>query len=391
MTKESGDSAMEPAALRRTALYETHMSRGARMTAFAGYEMPLHYKAGVMAEHLATRESAGLFDVGHMGQIRLAAKTGGRAAAAAALERLAPMDFQALAPGRQRYGLFTSESGGILDDFMAAAFEDHLVLVVNAARKAADLAHLRAALSESCLIEPLEDRALIALQGPGAEAALAAAAPDAAEALAAMRFMDARRLILRGSDAIVTRSGYTGEDGFEISVPNETAAALVEALLSDDRVSAAGLGARDSLRLEAGLCLYGVDLDETTSPVEAGLTWAIQKTRRPGGARAGGYPGAARLEAEFAVGPPRRRVGLRPEGRAPIRAGAPLFRAQDDETPAGSVSSGVFGPSLGAPCAFGMLAPDLSAPETLVFAELRGKRLPVRVAATPFVPARYKR
>lgn len=361
------------------------------MTPFAGYTMPLQYEAGILGEHMATRRGAGLFDVSHMGQIRLRAKSGGREASARALERLAPMDFLSLQPGRQRYGLFTGEDGGILDDFMVAAQRDHLVLVVNAARKEADLAHLEASLGDECEIQPLADRALIALQGPAAEAALAAACPNAADAVAEMRFMDVRELDLLGERCLVSRSGYTGEDGFEISVAVDQAPALAEALLADERVSPVGLGARDSLRLEAGLCLYGVDLDESVSPVEGALEWAMQKARRPGGERAGGYPGAQRIEKELAEGASRRRVGLLPEGRAPVRGDAPLFAAESAPEPVGRVSSGVFGPSLGAPCAMGYLPPELCAPGTRVFAEVRGKRLPVQTSSTPFVAVRYKR
>lgn len=388
MSSEMEATGAEP---RRTPLFELHRALGARMTPFAGYAMPLHYEAGILAEHKATRAKAGLFDVSHMGQIRLRAKTGGLGAAAAALETLAPMDFQGLKPGRQRYGLLTSHTGGILDDFMVAAVDDHLALVVNAARKASDLAHLQANLSESCEIEPLEDRALLALQGPEAEAALAAVCPEAAATLSAMLFMDVQRVTALGAECLVSRSGYTGEDGFEISVPADKATELAQSLLDDDRVSPIGLGARDSLRLEAGLCLYGVDLDEGTSPVEGALEWAIQKIRRPGGARDGGYPGADRIGRQLTEGAARRRVGLLPEGRAPMRGSAPLFVEQSGGETIGVVSSGVFGPSLAAPCAMGYVETEFSRPGTRLFAEVRGKRLAAEVVETPFVPARYKR
>ena len=376
---------------RRTPLFELHRAEGARMTPFAGYAMPLHYEAGILTEHKWTRDKAGLFDVSHMGQVRLRAKSGGLEAAAAALETLAPMDFLALKPGRQRYGLLTSHTGGVLDDFMVAAWEDHLVLVVNAARKASDLAHIQANLSDRCEIEPLEDRALLALQGPQAEAALVAVCPDAAADLSAMVFMDVRRVALLGAECLVSRSGYTGEDGFEISVPAAKASELAEALLADDRVAPIGLGARDSLRLEAGLCLYGVDIDESSSPVEAGLEWALQKVRRPGGAREGGYPGAERIGRELQGGAPRRRVGLLPEGRAPVRGGAPLFADQGGGEPIGAVTSGVFGPSLAAPCAMGYVASECAAAGGRLFAEVRGNRLAVEIADPPFVRNRYKR
>ncbi|MEM9724255.1 MAG: glycine cleavage system aminomethyltransferase GcvT [Pseudomonadota bacterium] len=378
-----------------TPLFEWHAAQGARMTTFGGYAMPLHYPLGVMGEHNATRAGAGLFDVSHMGQVTLRAPSlagdQARRAAAAALEALAPMNFVDLAEGRQRYGVLTTDDGGVIDDFMAVAREDHLALVVNAANKQAVTAHLRERTPPEIEVELLDSRALLALQGPAAEAALAAAAPEAASALTEMRFMDARILSIGGAACLATRSGYTGEDGFEISIPNEHAAGLAEALVGDARVAPAGLGARDSLRLEAGLCLCGVDMDAETSPIEAALDWAIPKIRRPGGARAGGYPGAARLEREMRDGPARRRVGLKPEGRAPVRGGAPLFEAEDADAPLGVVSSGVFGPTVGGPCAMGYAPPGQSAPSTQLFAEVRGKRLPVRVVETPFTPARFKR
>lgn len=379
------------AELQRTPLYEFHVAQGARMTPFAGYDMPLQYPLGVMGEHQATRSGAGLFDVSHMGQIRLTAKAGGLAAAAEALERAAPMDFLKLKPGRQRYGLLTNEAGGILDDFMVAAREDHLMLVVNAACKQADLTHLQAMLGGDCEFEPMFERALLALQGPEAEAALARVCPSAAAALSEMRFMDVREVELLGEACLVSRSGYTGEDGFEISISPQAAPELAEKLTADAAVEPVGLGARDSLRLEAGLCLYGVDLNENISPVEGALEWAIQKARRPGGEREGGYPGAERIGRELRDGAARRRVGLKPEGRAPVRAGAPLFASEDAAEPIGEISSGVFGPSLGGPCAMGYLPPELSDVGQRVFAELRGKRLPALVAETPFTPARYKR
>lgn len=371
----------------RTALFDLHQALGARFTPFAGYEMPVQYADGVLKEHLHTRAAAGLFDVSHMGQIRLTPKSGAIEDAARALERLVPVDLLGLKPGRQRYGLFTNDAGGIMDDLMIANRSDHLFLVVNAACKAADFAHLAAALGEECVLEMLEDRALIALQGPDAEAALAAHAPETA----AMRFMDVRAVAIDGVEAIVSRSGYTGEDGFEISVPADRASALAEALLGDARVKPIGLGARDSLRLEAGLCLYGSDLDMETSPVEAALEWAIQKARRAGGARAGGFPGAERILSEFEEGAARRRVGLLPEGRAPVRGGAPLFADEDAAEPIGCVTSGGFGPSAERPIAMGYAPRESATPGTRLFAEVRAKRMPVIVAETPFVAHRYKR
>ena len=298
-----------------------------------------------------------------------------------------PQDILAVAPGRQRYAQFTNDAGGILDDLMVANFGDHLFLVVNAACKAEDEAHLRAHLSDDCIIEPLADRALIALQGPRAESVLTKLCPDAA----AMRFMDSGPRRIDGIDCFVSRSGYTGEDGFEISVPADQAERLAKTLLENSDVLPIGLGARDSLRLEAGLCLYGHDIDTATTPVEGALEWSIQKSRRTGGARAGGFPGADKILAQFEKGAPRRRVGLRPEGRAPVREGAPLFADESSSDPVGKVTSGGFGPSLNAPVAMGYLPASLAAVGTLVFAELRGARLPLRVAAMPFVANTYKR
>jgi aminomethyltransferase len=373
--------------LKRTPLHALHLARGGKMVPFAGYDMPVQYAAGVLREHLHTRSSAGLFDVSHMGQIALRPKSGKLEDAALALERLVPQDILGVAPGRQRYAQFTNGQGGILDDLMVANFGSHLFLVVNAACKVEDEAHLRASLSDTCVIEPLADRALIALQGPKAESALAKLCPDAG----AMRFMDAGPRRVDGIDCYVSRSGYTGEDGFEISVPAEQAEALASALLENSDVLPIGLGARDSLRLEAGLCLYGHDIDATTTPVEGALEWSIQKSRRHGGARAGGFPGADRILSEFANGAPRRRVGLRPEGRAPVREGAPLFADAASSAQMGAVTSGGFGPSVNAPVAMGYLPSSHATPGGLVFAELRGQRLPLLIAPMPFVPNTYKR
>jgi aminomethyltransferase len=373
--------------LKRTPLHALHLERGGKMVPFAGYDMPVQFTAGVLKEHLHTRSHAGLFDVSHMGQIELRAKSGKVEDAALALERLVPQDILGVAPGRQRYAQFTNDLGGILDDLMVANFGSHLFLVVNATCKADDEAHLRAHLSDACVIEPQPERALIALQGPKAEAVLARFCANAPS----MRFMDAGPHRVRGIDCFVSRSGYTGEDGFEISVPANQAEDLATALLDHEEVLPVGLGARDSLRLEAGLCLYGHDIDTTTTPVEAALQWSIQKSRRHGGARAGSFPGAGRILAEFSDGALRTRVGLQPEGRAPVREGAPLFIARDDPTPAGRVSSGGFGPSVAGPVAMGYLPAAHSAAGSLVFAELRGQRLPLRVTPLPFVPNTYKR
>jgi aminomethyltransferase len=373
--------------LKRTALHALHAARGGKMVPFAGYDMPVQYATGVLREHLQTREAAGLFDVSHMGQIVLRPKSGKLEDAALALERLMPQDIVGVAPGRQRYAQFTNAAGGILDDLMVANFGSHLFVVVNAACKAEDEAHLRAGLSDVCLVEPLADRALIALQGPKASAVLEKFCAEAP----AMRFMDAGPHIVAGIDCFVSRSGYTGEDGFEISVPAEHAEALATALLESSDVLPIGLGARDSLRLEAGLCLYGHDIDTTTTPVEGALEWSIQKSRRHGGARAGGFPGADTILRQLDNGAPRRRVGLKPEGRAPVREGAALFADTTSSEQIGSVTSGGFGPSVNAPVAMGYLPTSQAAPGALVFAELRGQRLPLRVTAMPFVPNTYKR
>ena len=370
--------------LLRLGLHDLHVSLGGKMVPFAGYEMPVQYAAGVMKEHLHTRAAAGLFDVSHMGQVILRPKQG-MAALSAAFEAMMPVDVAGLAQGRQRYGLFTNDQGGILDDLMFANRGDHLFVVVNAACKAADIAHMQAHLADVADVIPVTDRALLALQGPQAEAALARLVP----AVAAMRFMDVAILRHGEADLWISRSGYTGEDGYEISVPEGVAEAFARALLAQPEVMPIGLGARDSLRLEAGLCLYGHDIDTTTTPVEAGLTWAIQKVRRRGGAREGGFPGAARILAELESGPARLRVGLRPDGRAPMREGTALYAAAD--VPAGVVTSGGFGPSVEAPVAMGYVEAGLATIGTQLMGDVRGKLLPLTVATLPFVPTTYKR
>ncbi len=377
----------QQSSLKRTPLHALHLALGGKMVPFAGYDMPVQYATGVLREHLHTRASAGLFDVSHMGQIVLRPKSGKVEDAALALERLVPQDIVAIAPGRQRYAQFTNAAGGILDDLMVANFGSHLFVVVNAACKAEDEAHLRANLSDACVVEPLPDRALIALQGPKAETVLAKLCAD----IAAMRFMDSGPRRIGDIDCFVSRSGYTGEDGFEISVPAGHAETLTNVLLTDPAVLPIGLGARDSLRLEAGLCLYGHDIDAETTPVEGALEWSVQKSRRSGGARAGGFAGADRILAQFENGAPRRRVGLRPEGRAPVREGAALFADATSSEPIGRVTSGGFGPSLNAPVAMGYLPVSHAPTGSSVFAEVRGQRLPVQVASMPFVPNTYKR
>ena len=368
-------------ALSRTVFHELHTALGGKMVPFAGWEMPVQFPPGVMKEHLHTRAAAGLFDVSHMGQVILRGP-----GVAEALERLVPVSVAGLAKGRQRYGVFTNETGGIIDDLMIANRGDHLFLVVNAARKEVDLEHLHSSL-DGIEVEEITGRALIALQGPKAEAALAALNPGVRE----MKFMDVADVELVGATCWVSRSGYTGEDGFEISVPNTMAPRLAKALLENEEVQPIGLGARDSLRLEAGMCLYGSDIDETTSPVEAGLSWAIQKARRTGGVRAGGFPGAERILRELDEGPARLRVGLLPEGRAPMRAHTPLFDAEDADTPVGEITSGAFGPSIEKPMSMGYVPAALAEEGTRLWGEVRGKRLPVTVAPLPFHPTSYKR
>jgi glycine cleavage system T protein (aminomethyltransferase) len=367
-------------------LHAFHLSQRARMVPFAGYEMPIQYPAGTLQEHLHTRAAAGLFDVSHMGQITLRPRSGNILDAARALESLVPADIVSLSPGRQRYALFTNESGGIRDDLMVANLGEYLLLVVNAACKAADEAHLREHLSGLCDITSLSDRALLALQGPKACAALAELAP----AVAGMRFMDVGVHTIAGASCFVTRSGYTGEDGFEISVPIEKVELLAEQLVSNPQVELIGLGARDSLRLEAGLCLYGNDIDSGTTPVEAALEWAMQRSRRKGGARAGGFPGSEVILAQLEHGTGRRRVGLQSALR-PVRAGALLFTDEKSDTPIGQVTSGGFGPSVGGPVAMGYVPSSAASIGTQLYAQVRNERSIITVAALPFAPHNYQR
>ena len=380
-------SVLAQAASAHTPLHALHLELGARMVPFAGHDMPLHYHAGILNEHLHVRMACGLFDVSHMGQILLRPRSGDVRDAALALERLVPADIVSLRPGRQRYALFTNDSGGILDDLIVANLGDVLFLVVNAACESSDLAHLRSHLDQSCVVEAMAERALVAVQGPGAEAVLSAVLPD----VAAMRFMDVRRVDVGGHGCTVSRSGYTGEDGYEIGMPDACAEPLVRRLLGDAAVRPIGLGARDSLRLEAGLCLFGVDLDPSTTPVEAALEWSMQKSRRYGGVRAGGFPGAEIILEQLADGSARRRVGLRPDGRAPLRAGTPLYCADDTSARIGTVSSGAFGPTLQAPVAMGYVVSSLIQPGTALVGELRGRHVPVTVSPMPFVSPNYRR
>lgn len=376
-----------PVQLKKTPLTALNIRLGGKMVGFAGYEMPVQFAEGVMKEHLHTRSKAGLFDVSHMGQVMLRPKSGKYEDAALALERLVPVDILGLKPGRQRYALFTSPEGGILDDLMVANRGDHLFVVVNASCKEQDVAHMKANLASDCEVIELTDRALIALQGPAAESALSALAPG----VAAMGFMDVRDETILGEPCIVSRSGYSGEDGYEVSVPKAIAEDFVRALLTNPDVHPVGLGARDSLRLEAGLCLYGNDIDTGTTPVEAALEWAMQKVRRTGGARAGGFPGADVILAQLERGAQRRRVGISPEGRAPVRAGTELFADETSTSPVGRITSGAFGPTVEAPISMGYVPIDLSKPGTRLFADLRGKRVPVTVATLPFIIPSYKK
>jgi len=370
--------------LRRTPLFDLHQDLGAKLVGFAGYEMPVQYGLGVIKEHLHTRAAAGLFDVSHMGQVVISGPSWQDVALA--FEQLVPQNVLDLADGRQRYGFFTTPEGGISDDLMFARRGEDLFVVVNAACKIDDIAHMRASLPQTMTVTEL-DRALIAVQGPASEAVLGGLDPAAAE----MRFMDVRALTLGGIDVWASRSGYTGEDGYEISVAPDQAISLAQLLLSHGDVEAIGLGARDSLRLEAGLCLYGHDMDTSVTPVEAGLTWAIQAVRRSGGARAGGFPGADRVLGQIADGAAQCRVGLLPEGRAPMREGVPLFADPEGGEQVGHITSGGFGPTVGGPVAMGYLPKELCAPGTQVFGELRGKRLPLTTTKLPFVAANFKR
>ena len=346
------------------------------MVPFAGYEMPVQYPSGVLTEHNHTRAKASIFDVSHMGQVALRGEN-----LAGALETLVPGDIAGLAPGRMRYTMFTNEAGGILDDLMVTNVGDYLFLVVNAACKDADIAHLRSGLPTAIEVDVLDDRSLIALQGPAAASVLARHAPGADT----MPFMSALPFEIDGSRLAVTRSGYTGEDGYEISIPSEDAGRITSLLLADDAVELAGLGARGSLRLEAGLCLYGHDIDESTTPVEAALTWSIGKRRRADG----GFPGADVVQNQIAEGAPRKRVGILPDGKAPAREGTDI--TDTDGNAIGTVTSGGFGPTAGGPVAMGYVDAASAAKDTPVNLVVRGKPRPARISPMPFVPHRYYR
>jgi aminomethyltransferase len=366
--------------LLQTPLHALHLELGARMVPFAGYSMPVQYPAGILAEHRQCRHEAALFDVSHMGQLLLQGDD-----AAAALETLVPVDVVDLGPGKQRYAFFTNAQGGLLDDLMITRREDGLFVVVNAACKDADLAHLRTHIGGRCTIVPMPERALLALQGPMAVHALARLIPGVENLV----FMTGGFFELAGARLFITRSGYTGEDGFEISVAAADAERFARTLLAQPEVKPVGLGARDSLRLEAGLCLYGHDIDEKTTPVEAALTWAIQKVRRPGGARAGGYPGAEVIAQQLAHGARTKRVGLVGLERAPVREGTHIVDAGGHKL--GTVTSGTLGPTVNQPVAMAYLPIDHAIVGHEVHAEVRGKRLPMRVASMPFAPHRYFR
>ena len=375
-------SAPAAAPLLKTPLHALHLELGARMVPFAGYEMPVQYPAGLMAEHKHTRSAAGLFDVSHMGQLRLVG-----ADAAAAFESLMPVDVVDLPVGKQRYGLLLTDEGGIIDDLMFTRREDDLFVIVNGACKVGDIAHMQARIGSRCQVIPLPDHGLLALQGPQAVTALSRLLPGVEKLV----FMSGGTFIWEKAELFITRSGYTGEDGFEISVPGDKAEALARALLAQPEVAPIGLGARNSLRLEAGLCLYGNDIDTTTTPVEAALTWAIQKVRRTGGARAGGFPGADKVMGQLDGRVPvaRKRVGLKALERVPVREHTPLQDASGNTI--GEVTSGLLGPTIDQPVALAYVDAALAASGTCVNALVRGKAVPMEVSALPFVPNRYYR
>ncbi|MGH8819887.1 MAG: glycine cleavage system aminomethyltransferase GcvT [Rhodoferax sp.] len=371
------------APLLKTPLNDLHVELGARMVPFAGYAMPVQYPSGLMAEHLHTRQAAGLFDVSHMGQLRLVGPD-----AAAAFETLMPVDVIDLPAGKQRYGLLLNEEGGILDDLMFFNRGDDIFVIVNGACKAADIAHIQHQIGARCEVIPMPEMALLALQGPQTATALSRLSPGVEKLV----FMSGARFAIAGCDCFVTRSGYTGEDGFEISVPGVQAETLARALLAQPGVLPIGLGARNSLRLEAGLCLYGNDIDTTTTPVEAGLNWAMQKVRRAGGARAGGFPGATKILAQLQGGAgatARKRVGLVALERIPVREHSEL---QDDlGERIGEVTSGLLGPSIDKPVAMGYVNTEFATLGTRINAIVRGKPVPMQVTTMPFVPNRYFR
>ena len=372
-------------ALKRTPLYELHCELGAKLTEFAGYEMPVQYSLGILGEHQHTRTKAGLFDVSHMGQIILRGSS--YQETALALERVIPMDVLGLKVGRQRYGFLTTDGGGILDDLMFSNRKDHIFVVLNAACKDSDIVHLRTLLEPEISIEVIENRALIALQGPASETVLS----EFNSQISAMKFMDVETLSIAGAECWISRSGYTGEDGFEISIPSSAAEAITRSILSKQEVEFIGLGARDSLRLEAGLCLYGHDIDEETTPVEASLTWAIQKARRTNGERANGFLGDKIITQQLDMGTYRKRVGFLPQTRAPMREGVEIYETESSKEVIGKITSGGYGPTVGHPVAMGYINSEYVDSNDNLFGELRGKRVPVKIAKLPFVPLNFKR
>ena len=371
--------------LRKTPLNALHREFGAKLTEFAGYEMPVQYRLGILGEHQHTRKKAGLFDVSHMGQVILSGQS--YEETALALEKVLPMDVLGLEIGRQRYGFLTTDEGGILDDLMFSNRGDHIFVVLNAACKDSDIKYLRSLLEPNISIKEIESRALIALQGPASEAVLGKYHPQ----IKNMKFMDVETLTIDGAECWISRSGYTGEDGFEISIPAEAAEPITRSILSNQNVEFIGLGARDSLRLEAGLCLYGHDIDQATTPVEASLTWAIQKARRSNGSRASGFIGSEIILKQLAGGTNKKRVGLLPQTRAPMREGVEIFATETSKEAIGKITSGGYGPTVGYPIAMGYINSEYANTEDDLFGELRGKRVRVKVSNLPFVPLNFKR
>ena len=371
--------------LRKTPLNGLHREFEAKLTEFAGYEMPVQYRLGILGEHQHTRKKAGLFDVSHMGQVILSGQS--YEETALALEKVLPMDVLGLEIGRQRYGFLTTDEGGILDDLMFSNRGDHIFVVLNAACKDSDIKYLRSLLEPNISIKEIESRALIALQGPASEAVLGKYHPQ----IKNMKFMDVETLTIDGAECWISRSGYTGEDGFEISIPAEAAEPITRSILSNKNVEFIGLGARDSLRLEAGLCLYGHDIDQATTPVEASLTWAIQKARRSNGSRASGFIGSEIILKQLAGGTNKKRVGLLPQTRAPMREGVEIFATETSKEAIGKITSGGYGPTVGYPIAMGYINSEYANSEDDLFGELRGKRVPVKVSNLPFVPLNFKR
>ena len=371
--------------MRKTPLNGLHREFEAKLTEFAGYEMPVQYRLGILGEHQHTRKKAGLFDVSHMGQVILSGQS--YEETALSLEKVLPMDVLGLEIKRQRYGFLTTDEGGILDDLMFSNRGDHIFVVLNAACKDSDIKYLRSLLEPNISIKEIESRALIALQGPASEAVLGKYHPQ----IKNMKFMDVETLTIDGAECWISRSGYTGEDGFEISIPAEAAEPITRSILSNQNVEFIGLGARDSLRLEAGLCLYGHDIDQATTPVEASLTWAIQKARRSNGSRASGFIGSEIILKQLAGGTNKKRVGLLPQTRAPMREGVEIFATETSKEAIGKITSGGYGPTVGYPIAMGYINSEYANSEDDLFGELRGKRVPVKVSNLPFVPLNFKR